>query len=31
METRNLRSELWREYDFGGRQYHIDSPVKLFY
>lgn len=27
----NLTTELYREYDFGGRVYRIDNPVKLFY
>lgn len=27
----NVSSELWREYDFGGRSYHIQNPVKVFY
>jgi hypothetical protein len=26
----NLRMELWREYDYGGRVYRIDEPQKLF-
>ena len=25
-----LTDELWREYDFCGRVYRIDNPVKLF-
>ena len=27
----NLTTELYREYDFGGRVYRIDNPVTLFY
>lgn len=26
----DLTCELWREYDFGGRTYRIEYPVKLF-
>jgi len=26
----DLRTEAWREYDFGGRTYRIDNPLKLF-
>jgi len=27
----NISHELWREYDFGGRVYRIDNPVKLVF
>ena len=31
MLTRNsLRTERWREYDFGGRVYRINNPKTLF-
>lgn len=30
MKELDITTELWREYDFGGRTYRIDSPVKLF-
>ena len=30
MESKDLTSELWREYDFGGRVYRIDKPKQLF-
>lgn len=26
----DISDEEWREYDFGGRTYRIDKPVKLF-
>jgi hypothetical protein len=26
-----LQDEAWREYDFGGRTYRIESPVSLFW
>lgn len=26
----DITTELYREYDFGGRVYRIDNPVKLF-
>lgn len=26
----DLRSEIWREYDFGGRVYHIKKPIRLY-
>ena len=26
-----LTNELWREYDFGGRVYRIDTPVSYYY
>lgn len=28
---RDISTEEYREYDFGGRVYHIDNPVTLFY
>jgi hypothetical protein len=28
---KNLSTEAWREYDFGGRTYRITFPCKLFY
>lgn len=31
LQQRDLRTELWREYDFGGRVYRIDRPVRLYY
>ena len=31
MKEFNLTTEVYREYDFSGRVYRIDSPVKLFY
>ena len=31
MEKRDITTELWREYDFGGRVYRIKSPITLFY
>ncbi len=30
MNEHDLTTELYREYDFGGRVYRIDNPVKLF-
>jgi len=27
---RDISSEVWREYDFGGRVYRIDTPAKLY-
>jgi hypothetical protein len=30
MEGKDISSELWREYDFGGRVYRIESPKLLF-
>jgi len=30
MIEHDLTSELWREYDFGGRVYRIDEPTRLF-
>lgn len=27
----DISKEIYREYDFGGRVYRIDSPVTLFY
>ena len=30
MESKDLTSEQYREYDFQGRVYRIDSPVSLF-
>lgn len=29
LDERSLEVELWREYDFGGRVYHLDDPKKL--
>ena len=29
MQQRDITDELWREYDFGGRVYRIDSPKAL--
>ena len=31
MEKADLTVEEWREYDFGGRVYRIDSPKELYY
>jgi hypothetical protein len=31
LEERNITTELWREYDFGGRVYRIETPATLFY
>ena len=28
-EGRNLSTELWREYDFGGRVYRIEAPLEM--
>ena len=30
MKEFDITTEAWREYDFGGRVYRIDNPVKLF-
>lgn len=30
MEAKSLETELWREYDFGGRVYRINSPATLY-
>ena len=30
MKENSLTTELWREYDFGGRIYRIEQPVKLW-
>lgn len=30
MDPRDLTKELWREYDFGGRVYRIESPKTLW-
>lgn len=27
----NLKAELWREYDFGGRVYRIENPIEFYY
>ena len=29
--SKEIECELWREYDFGGRNYRIDNPVSLHY
>lgn len=29
MDTKDISSELWREYDFGTRIYRIDQPKSL--
>jgi hypothetical protein len=29
MEQKDLKSEHWREYDFGGRVYRIENPAAL--
>lgn len=31
MKTGDLKEELWREYDFGGRVYRIENPVTLYF
>lgn len=31
LQSRPLTSELWREYDFGGRVYRIVEPQALFF
>lgn len=31
MIERDITSEAWREYDFGGRVYRIENPRRLFY
>lgn len=31
LNEKDLTSECWREYDFGGRVYRIDLPKRLFY
>lgn len=30
MEPKDISTELWREYDFGGRVYRIDLPKDLY-
>lgn len=30
MESRDISSEQWREYDFAGRVYRIENPVRLY-
>lgn len=30
LKENDLSTELWREYDFGGRVYRIDNPKTLF-
>jgi len=30
MKKWSIETELWREYDFGGRVYRIDKPKTLF-
>ena len=30
MKPGDLSKELWREYDFGGREYRIADPVELY-
>jgi hypothetical protein len=30
MEAKDISMEMWREYDFGGRVYRIESPVELY-
>jgi hypothetical protein len=30
MEPRDITTEQWREYDFGGRVYRIECPVSLY-
>jgi hypothetical protein len=30
MEPKDLTTEMWREYDFSGRVYRIESPQALF-
>lgn len=30
MEAQLIDMEMWREYDFGGRVYRINAPVKLY-
>jgi hypothetical protein len=30
LSKHDLVGYLWREYDFGGRVYHIDRPVELY-
>jgi hypothetical protein len=30
MEPKDISKEQWREYDFGGRTYRIESPRQLF-
>lgn len=29
-EAKDISTELWREYDFDGRVYRIDSPKQLY-
>jgi len=31
LQKRNITTELWREYDFGGRVYRIINPKELYY
>jgi exopolysaccharide biosynthesis protein len=30
LEPKDISSEEWREYDFGGRVYRIESPQRLY-
>lgn len=30
MDYKDISSEVWREYDFGGRVYRIDEPQRLY-
>jgi hypothetical protein len=30
MEPKDIKCELWREYDFGGRVYRIDEPLSVY-
>ncbi len=30
MESKDITTELWREYDFNGRVYRIDNPVEVY-
>lgn len=30
MEPKDISTETWREYDFGGRVYRIDNPKQLY-
>jgi hypothetical protein len=30
MEAKDVSTELWREYDYGGRIYRIDKPQRLY-
>lgn len=31
MNTYDIRTEIWREYDFGDRVYRIEHPVTLYW